>query len=141
MIKQGFIFALLSALCWGFAPILAKLGLAKTPPIIGVSIRSFFIAVCLLIFLIVSGMAREYKGLDARTIMILSAEGLLAGLIGHYFYFKAMKLWDASRATAVIASYPLFAFILAVILLGEKVTLAKAGGAFLVVLGVLLLGL
>jgi transporter family protein len=141
MFKHGFIFAILGALCWGIAPIFAKLGLAKVPPLIGLSVRTLIIAITVICILIVSGNIKGLAQLDAKTILFLAGEGFLGGLIGHFFYFKAMKLWEASKATPVVASYPLIAFILAVIFLGEKVTLAKSFGAILVVTGILLLGI
>ena len=141
MLKQGFIFAVLGALCWGLASIFAKIGLSKSHAFIGLSIRTFAIAAVILIMLIASGNIKEFRHLELKTILLLAGEGLLAGLIGHFFYFKAMKLWEASRVTPIVASYPLIVFVLAVIFLGEKITLAKSLGAVLVVSGVLLLGL
>ena len=139
--KQGFIFAILGAVCWGIGPIFAKLGLSKASPLIGISIRTFVVAIVLLVVLLSSGNIKEFQHLNTKTIVLLVGEGLLAGLIGHFFYFKALKLWEVSRATPIVASYPLIAFILAVLFLGEKLTLAKSAGAVLVVSGALLLTL
>lgn len=141
MLKHGFIFAILAAICWGTAPIFAKMGLSRAHPFIGVSIRTFIIATTILIILIASGNIKEFRHIDLKTILFLAGEGLLAGLIGQFFYFKAIKLWEASKVTPIVASYPLIAFILAIIFLGEKVTLLKGLGALLVVSGILLLGL
>lgn len=141
MFKHGFIFAILGALCWGLAPIFAKIGLIKSQPFIALSIRTFIIAAVILIMLIASGNIKEFRHIDLKTILFLAGEGLLGGLIGHFFYFKAMRLWEASRVTPIVASYPLIVFILAVIFLGEKMTLIKGLGAILIVSGVLLLGL
>lgn len=141
MVKHGFIFAILGALCWGFAPLLAKIGLLKINPFIGLSIRTFFVATTILILLIASGNMRELQYVDLKAIIVLGCEGLLASLIGQFFYFKAIKIWEVSRVTPIVASYPLIAFIIAIIFLGEKVTLAKSAGAIMVVSGILLLGL
>lgn len=141
MIRQGLIFAVVGALCWGMAPIFAKIGLYKAPPLIGVSIRTFVIAFTIIIILIASGKIKEFRHIDLKTIIFLAGEGLLGGLIGHFFYFKAMKLWEASRVTPIIASYPLIAFVLAIIFLGEKLTLIKIFGGIFIVSGIVLLGL
>jgi len=141
MARQGLFFALLGALCWGMAPIFAKLGLTKVPPLIGISVRTFIIAFVIIGVLAVSGSMKELAQLDAKSLLFLAVEGLLGGLIGHFFYFKAVKLWEASKATPIVATYPLIAFVLAVLFLGEKLTLAKGAGAILIVAGILLLGL
>lgn len=141
MFKHGFIFAILGALCWGIAPMFAKIGLFKINPFIGLSIRTFIVAISIFILLIASGNIKELQLVDLKTILILGCEGLLAGLIGHFFYFKAIKVWEVSRVTPIVASYPLIAFIFAIIFLGEKVTMAKSVGAVFVASGILLLGL
>ena len=119
----------------------AKLGLTRAHPFVGISIMTFVIEITILIILIASGNIKEFRHVDLKTVLFLAGEGLLGGLIGHFFYFKAMKLWEASRVTPIVASYPLIAFILAIIFLSEKITVAKSLGAVLVVSGILLLGL
>ena len=65
---------------------------------------------------------------------------LRKGLIGQYFYFKAIKSLEASTVTPIVGAYPLFTCILAILILGERLTIAKGIGVFLVVGGIFLLG-
>ena len=141
MLKYGFLFAILAALVWGVAPLFAKVGLAKISPLVGVAVRSIVITTVVIVTLVISKQWKALNSLDTRTILILAAEGLLGGLIGQYFYFKAIKFLEASRVAPIVGAYPLFTFILAILILGERLTFAKGAGAFLVVSGIFLLGL
>jgi transporter family protein len=81
MLKHGFIFAILGAICYGMAPLFAKAGLGKTEALLGLSIRSFVIVITLLIILTASGSINKLQQLDLKTILLLAGEGLLAGLL------------------------------------------------------------
>lgn len=141
MIKYGFLFAVLAALVWGLAPLFAKVGLVKTAPLTGVAIRSVAVTIMVLLTVAFSGQWKTLSGLEGRTVLMLAAEGLLGGLIGQYFYFKAIKSLEASTVAPVVGAYPLFTFIFAILILGEKFTLTKSVGVACVISGVFLLGL
>lgn len=139
--RQGFIYSILVLICWGLAPIFAKTGLAKLPPLTAVAFRNTFITIMFLSALFISGQARGIMSSDIKSVFLILIEASLAGLIGQYFYYKAVKVWEASRVVPIVGAYPLVSFIVAVILLSEKVTLIKSLGAVLVVIGVGLLGI
>jgi len=141
MAKQGFIYALIVMVCWGLAPIFAKTGLAKLPPLTAIVFRNTFILIMFVSALALSGQVKTLFRSDLRSVFLILAEASLAGLIGQYFYFKAVKVWEASRVVPIIGAYPLVSFIIAVFFLSEKITLAKSVGAILVVIGVGLLGI
>lgn len=64
---KSFIFAFLTALCWGAAPILGKMGLAKLPPFLALSLRSFTISIILLAAGLLSG---SFKNLQVDTSLL-----------------------------------------------------------------------
>mgnify|MGYP000038301110 CR=1 FL=1 len=136
---KTFGFALVGMLFWGLAPVLGKLGLTKVSPALGLTIRSFTVSLFLLGWLLMSGKAGELSRVDARTWAFVAAEGVLASLLGHLAYYYALKFGEASRVTPVMAAFPLVTVALGIIFLGEKLTLAKIGGAAMVVVGVLLI--
>lgn len=140
MEKYGLIFALCTAVLWGIAPIFEKLGLVRISPLAAITIRNISITVILLVVVAVADGYREIVRADVRTLVFVIAGGVIAGILGMWSYFKAMKYWEASRVVPIVGAYPLFAFIFSIILLGEKITLQKTLGAVLVVLGVILLG-
>ncbi|PIU41437.1 MAG: hypothetical protein COS99_05550 [Candidatus Omnitrophica bacterium CG07_land_8_20_14_0_80_42_15] len=140
MVKQWFVFAIIAAILWGIAPLFARIGISKTTPLAGVAIRSIVITIIVLFVLISSGQWKVFATLNARTVTAIIIEGLLGGLIGQYLYFKAIKLQETSAVAPIVGSYPLFTFIFAILILGEKLTLTKGLGVILVVSGIFLLG-
>jgi len=140
MEKYGLIFSLCTAVLWGVAPIFEKLGLVRISPLAAITIRNISITVILLVVVAIADGYREIVRADFKTLVFVIAGGIIAGILGMWSYFKAMKYWEASRVVPIVGAYPLFAFIFSIILLGEKITLQKTLGAALVVFGVFLLG-
>jgi transporter family protein len=140
MERYGLAYALLAALLWGSAPVLEKLGLVKISPLAGLAIRTITITIILVVIALFTDMAKEIVRVDSRSLFFLVVSGIIAGLLGMLAYFKALKCWEASRVVPIVGSYPLFAFLFALLFLGEKLTLQKVLGVLLVVSGVFLLG-
>ena len=61
--------------------------------------------------------------------------GILNFVLGRQFNFTAIKYIGATKATPLFASAPLFAIILAVVLIGESINPAIIIGTFAVVAG------
>lgn len=140
MERYGLAYALLAALLWGSAPVLEKLGLVKISPLAGLAIRTITITIILVAIALFTDMTKEIVRVDSRSLFFLVVSGIIAGLLGMLAYFKALKCWEASRVVPIVGAYPLFAFLFALLFLGEKLTLQKALGVLLVVSGVFLLG-
>lgn len=138
---QAYFFAFATIALWGSVPVLEKLGLIKLDPTIAVAIRSFVITLCLLLYLIGNGRLSELLTVDARSLLLLAASGICAGLIGQITYFYALKFGEASRIVPLVGSFPLLTVLLAMLLLGESLTWTKLSGAILVAAGIFLLKL
>ena len=137
---KPFYFALLSALVWGFAPIVEKIGLSKIPAVPGLFFRSLGVfAGAVILWLWKSKEIAPLLGNFPQGWGWLVFGGFLASIVGQIFFYQALKNGDVSMVVPVGASYPLITFILGIIFLGEKFTLTKAGGLLLVILGVLFL--
>ncbi|MDI6870901.1 MAG: EamA family transporter [Bacillota bacterium] len=139
--KGAFLWSIVTAVLWGLAPIVEKLGLAKVEPVTAMSLRSFTISLILLAFLGFSGQLPRLAQADTRSLLFIMAGGVIAGLLAQWTYFLALKQGLASAVVPVIGAYPLVTMLLAALLLGEPVTLLKAAGALLVVAGVVLIKL
>ena len=137
--RQGFIFACLTALCWGLAPVFAKLGLPRVSAANGVFVRAMAVSAGIIMAVLFSGSFKSLGALNAKTVALLCAEGLLAGLVGQWLYFKAIKAWETSHVVPIVASYPLISFIIGIIFLNEAMTTQKVFGVVLVILGVVFL--
>ena len=140
MERYGLAYALLAAVLWGSAPVLEKLGLVKISPLAGLAIRTITITIIFVAIALFTDLAKEMVRVDARSLFFLVVSGIIAGLLGMLAYFKALKCWEASRVVPIVGAYPLFAFLFALLFLGEKLTLQKVLGVLLVVSGVFLLG-
>jgi drug/metabolite transporter (DMT)-like permease len=65
--------------------------------------------------------------------------GVMNFPVGRFFKFLGMRHIGTSRATAVSAGSPLFAVIMAVVFLSERLTLVMLAGTLLIVGGLFLL--
>ena len=127
---------ILTAVLWGTTPVLEKIGLGKTDPLTGVTIRSFAVTVALIIFLVISGKIKQIFQADAKTIVIFSITGLMAGLIGMLTYFFALKKGATSQIVPIAATYPLVTALLSVVILSEHVTVLRLVGTILIIAGI-----
>jgi len=124
-----------TALCWGSTPILEKVGLREVDPFVGVTVRSMAITAVLLFVALLSGRLREVLSVDLRTLALFSSSGILAGLLGMWTYFWALKMGATSKVVPIAASYPLVTAVLSILLLGEQVTALRFLGIVLIVVG------
>lgn len=137
---KAFYFALMTAVVWGIVPILEKMGVARIAPLAGVFIRSCGVVIGIFIMAIFNNQAvRIALKADPRTIFLLVLGGFMASIVGQIFFYNALKIGEASKVVPIAGIYPLVAFLLGVIFLGETFTAVKLGGIIFVVLGLFLL--
>lgn len=123
----------------GLAPIFGKFGLKNVDPAVALSIRSFFISAIMLGWLMLNRDINPVTNISLGGWIFIALEGLCAALLGQLFYYYALKSGDASMVVPLIASFPLFTFIIASIFLGDKVTVTKIAGLGLIIMGVVLI--
>ncbi|MBE9529409.1 MAG: EamA family transporter [Proteobacteria bacterium] len=137
---KSFLYALLTALIWGFAPALEKMGLSgKIDPYAAVVIRNIPVAVIGLAGLFFVGRIGSITEIETKTLLFLVAGGLVAGLAGQYTFYAALKGGHPSVVVPVTATYPLVAMVISILFLGDSFTWQKLAGVLLVVGGVILL--
>jgi transporter family protein len=129
--------ALATAVCWGTAPVFAKLGLAKADPLVGLTWRATVIAVVLVPILVATRGIGSFSQLEPRALALLAAEGILASLVGHFAYYWALKLGNPAQVTPLSAVFPLVTVLVVWLALSEPVTWKHAAGAALIVAGVI----
>ena len=137
---KPFYWALLAALTWGCVPVLEKIGLSKIPVFPGLLIRCLGVILGAIILLVWKhDVIRESLVKVTPAWGYLIAGGFLASVVGQIFFYNALKDGEASKVVPLAASYPLISFLIGVIFLAEKLTLAKVGGLLFIILGVVLL--
>jgi len=136
MTPRVLFFILLTVILWGTTPVLEKIGLRQTDPLIGVTIRSIAVTIALLGYVVIAGRFKDLIHADGRTLAIFSVTGILAGLLGMLAYFFALKNAPASKVVPIAATYPLIAAVLSFLILGEHVTPIRFFGTILIVFGI-----
>lgn len=134
-----FFLALFGMICWGIAPIFAKIGLNNTNPTAGLAIRTLFAAGLISSWVICSGSLHQLKSISATSWLLIGIEAILATLVGDLAYFAAIKKGEVSFVSIIMSSSPLVTLVCSTIFLGEQLTLLRVGGALLILLGIVLI--
>jgi len=127
---------IVTTLIWGFTPILEKIGLTKIDPLAGSTIRSIIASFSLLILTLLFGKGRALLEVDGKVFLLFGVTGLLAGALGMWAYYAALKMEATSKIVPISASYPLVTALLSVLILREGVTLPRVIGTALIVIGI-----
>jgi transporter family protein len=61
---------------------------------------------------------------------------MMAGLLGMWTYYAALKMEATSKIVPIAASYPLVTALLSVLILREEVTLPRVVGTAFIVIGI-----
>ena len=135
---KAIFWALLSALIWGSAPVLFKLGLkGEISPLAGILIHNLTATIFALIGVLV--LKENVLNYPLKELTMVALGGFVSGFLGLLVYYKAIKVGQVSIVAPIAASSPLFSTLLAVIILGEQLTLTKLLGSLLIILGIALL--
>ncbi len=113
-----------------------KIGLTRVDPLVALTIRSVIVTAGLLILVFAFGKGSALMESDARSILIFGGTGLMAGLLGTWTYYFALKLGATSKIVPIAAAYPLVTALLSVLVLREGVTFSRVIGTALIVSGI-----
>ncbi len=128
-------------ICWGIAPIFAKIGLKNLDPLVGLIIRTLIassFAISFLVLKLSDGILIQIKNISFKTWLFITIEALLATLVGDLAYYAAIKKGSVSIVATIMASSPLVTMIVSTIFLGENITLTKVFGAILIIGGIMI---
>lgn len=138
---RSYLFSILAAVFWGMAPVLEKMGLSRISPLAGIFVRSFVsVLLCAMIFSSYKdGWRWIFSEGSMKGILLLIVSGISSAFIGQFFYFSALRIGEASVAVGIASTYPLIAFFLSLIFLGESLTFYKLIGILFIVSGIIIL--
>ncbi|MDD5019133.1 MAG: GRP family sugar transporter [Candidatus Omnitrophica bacterium] len=137
---KSYYFALLTALVWGLVPVFEKIGLSRLTPAAGIFVRCLAVSSGAIVLLIARPqIIPELAQTPFRYIALIIFGGFTANFIGQLLFYNALKDGDVSRVTPIAGAYPLVAFLLGVLILGEGLTVMKVLGIVCVLLGIFLL--
>lgn len=136
------IYALLSAFTASLVAIFGKIGLQHLDANTATAIRSVVMALFLVGVVLQQGKLSMVSAVlaDHRALLFIVLSGI-AGALSWLFYFMALKVGKVSQVAPIDKLSVVFAVILAVILLGEKVSLVATIGIVMISFGALLVAL
>lgn len=129
----------ISVLGWGIAPVVDKLALKESDPLIGLTVRGIAVLFTLLAAVIINGKTHALVSLvqnDMRATLLFVLSGLLAGVIAMLTYYGALQLAPTTRVVPITSIYPLVTALLGILLLKEHMSIAQIAGVLLIVAGV-----
>jgi len=134
------LFAILSAMFAALVAIFGKIGLTNVDSTLATTVRAIVMAVFLVAVSVGLGKTELISTINNKALTFIVLSGV-AGALSWLFYFFALKHGPASGVAALDRLSVVFVLVLAVLLLGEKLTLLTGVGAGLVTLGAILMSL
>lgn len=128
------IYAFASMAFAGFTSVIAKLGLAGISGDLGLTIRTCFVFVFILLFAAVVVPVDELHSLGPKNLLWLGASAVTTAA-SWIFYYKAIKLGDVSTVALIDKGSVVIALFLSAWVLGEAITAPKLIGGALIVAG------
>lgn len=142
MSQISLIFALLSAITASLVAIFGKIGLKQVDANTATAVRSIIMTIFLLLVVTLQGnLSKIHTITSDRKIFLYVILSGLAGATSWIFYFLALKFGKVAQVAPIDRLSVVFATILAVIFLGEKVSLLNGIGVGLIAIGAILVAL
>lgn len=134
---EGWVYALLAVVCWGFEAIIVKAAGDGVDSMTGTGIGC--IAAGLVFFIYLGGTGRITGIVLNKSGLLYAGAGIVSFAVGHYLYYTAITKTGASHSASLVATYPLLTVVIAALFFGEPLTIRSALGTFLIVIGGLVL--
>ncbi len=136
--ERWVIYAFISMFFAGFTSVVAKQGLVGISAELGLTLRTIFVCVFVLIFAMLAVDSAEIKSLQKVNYIWLALSGITTA-VSWVFYYKALKIGDVATVALIDKGSVVIAIILAWVLLKEVITLRMMMGAAFIVLGLLVI--
>ena len=136
--ERWVIYAFLSMFFAGFTAVIAKQGMVGISSELGLTVRTIFVFVFVVMFALYAVTPSEFNGLRKENYFWLGLSGVATAL-SWVFYYKALKLGDVATVALIDKGSVLVAILLAWLILKEAITLRIVTGALMVFLGLLII--
>ncbi len=135
---KAIFWALLSAVIWGSAPVLFKLGLkGEISPLVGIFIHNLTATIFALLCIVI--LKEDVINYPLKELSMVALGGFVSGFLGLLVYYKAIKVGEVSIVAPIAATSPLFSALLASAILGESFSFTKVIGSSLIIIGIAVL--
>ncbi len=119
------LFAFGSALFAGMTAILSKSGIKNTDSNVATAIRTVVVLLFSWVMVFVVGSQGTIEEISGKTLLFLVLSGIATGA-SWLCYFKALQLGNVNKVTPIDKSSTILTMILAILFLGESLTITKA---------------
>ena len=134
---EGWVYALLAVICWGFEAIIVKAAGNGVDSLTGTGIGC--IAAGIVFFIYLTGTGRLSTQVLNRSGLLYGLAGLVSFAVGHYLYYTAINKSGAALSASLVATYPLLTVMIAALFFREPLTVKSGIGTLLIVIGGLVL--
>ena len=135
----GALFAVLSALSFGFSSVAARRGVVGSSASYGLYITVIIGVPLFMVAAVATGQFLNTFDLSLEALGMLAAAGVLHFLIGRYCNYRCIDAIGANRSQPLQATNTLYSVVVAVLVLGEKVTPLMYVGILLLMVGPLVM--
>jgi transporter family protein len=136
------IFALLSAITAALVSIFGNIGLKGIDANTATAVRSIIMATFLAFVVLIQGKLNQIPSIisNRKTIVFIILSGI-AGALSWLFYFMSLNFGKVSQVAPIDKLSVVFAVILSILFLGEKVSIISGLGVGLIAIGAILVAL
>lgn len=128
--------AISSSFFYALMMIISRFGLKETDSFSGGLISMFF---SLIVALVVFAVVMPIHAIDMRAILFFVAAGISGPCIARLLLYAGINRLGSAITSSVYSVKPLFAALIAVMLLGEKITLTIGIGTLFIIAGLVII--
>ena len=137
-IITGILFAVIAAIGWGASAVLSRIALEKTDPKLATIVSLFFSSI-IMFSISLSTQFNEFEKLIVSDFLWFFSAGLTSFAAGRLLNYVGIKNIGVSKASPLFGTSPLFAALLAIIILNENPTIMLGMGIVIVTFGIILI--
>lgn len=137
-IGRGEIYIVGCVASWATYSLVGKVVLKRLSPLISVCYSAAIGTLCLLAPALWEGMLGDFGKYTSTDWLSIVYLGVFGTVFGFVWYYQGIQAIGAVRASLFINFVPLFAILLAYLILGEPITWSLLAGAALIIIGVYL---
>ena len=134
--EKWIVYAFISMFFAGFTSVIAKMGLTGISGEMGLTLRTVFVFMFVLIFAAIAVPKQEFGLITQHNLIWLALSSVTTSL-SWLFYYKALKLGDVSTIAIIDKGSFIIAVLLAWLVLREQMTLRIIIGCTLILAGLL----
>ena len=138
--NNWFIYAILTAVFTSSTTILAKIGIKNVDTNLSTMLRTIIVLIIIWIIILIRKEYKHVDNLNKKTIIFIILSGLSTGLSWIY-YFKALKIGEASIVFPIEKFSAVVSILLSIIFLKEKLSRKNIIGFIFIILGIFILTL